>query len=231
MNATFRNAGVQTLLIVSGLVLAGTTAAQYTVMADEPVRGRLELWIAATNWQGLHDLEPAAGGSFDQIGIGLGAAAHWPVRQLGGGEIMLGVEGAVMATESDVPVYLGDLMARNGYLALSAKWMFGKTRALALDAGLAWHLLDIAQLDSDYYPFVEFESWEDRALGPFLGVTWDLGAGKPEKTRGLSFGLKAHFVDFGTVRDEDVFIAPVLGPDAGRLNGPVYLLQIGYRWR
>jgi len=33
------------------------------------------------------------------------------------------------------------------------------------------------------------------------------------------------------VRDEEVFLAPLLGPDAGPLDGPLYMLQIGYSWR
>ena len=42
---------------------------------------------------------------------------------------------------------------------------------------------------------------------------------------------QVHFVDFDTVRDEDINLSPVLGPDAGALDGPIYLLQIGYSSR
>ncbi len=42
--------------------------------------------------------------------------------------------------------------------------------------------------------------------------------------------LKIHFVDFGTVRDDD-FVRPTLGQDAGHLTGPVFMYQVGYRWR
>ena len=225
MQATLR---ITTLLLV--FVAAGA-AAESETPEDTPARGRMELWLAVPSWPGLSDLEPAAGGTFDDYGLGIGGAIHWPVQRFGGGRMMLGIEGAIQVVESNVPVYLDDLLARDGYVALTAKWMLGKSRALSLDAGLGIHLLDITQLESDYYPFVEFESWEEKALGALLGVTWDVGAGKPGKDGGLSLGLRVHFVDFGTVRDEDIFIAPVLGTNAGDLAGPIYALQIGYRWR
>ena len=46
----------------------------------------------------------------------------------------------------------------------------------------------------------------------------------------MMMSLKVHFVDFGTVRDEG-FLPATLGQDAGRLTGPVYMYQLGYRWR
>ena len=225
MQATLR---ITTLLLV--FVAAGA-AAEPETPEDTLARGRMELWVAVPSWPGLSELEPAAGGAFDDYGLGIGGAIHWPLQRFGGGRMMLGIEGAIQIVESNVPVYLDDLLARDGYVALTAKWMLGKSRALSLDAGLVVHLLDITQLESDYYPYVEFESWEEKAVGALLGVTWDAGAGKPGKDSGLSLGLRVHFVDFGTVRDEDVFFAPVLGTDAGDLTGPIYALQIGYRWR
>ena len=226
MQATLR---ITTLFLVC--VAAAAAAEPEEVPEDTLAGGRMELWLAVPNWPGLSDLEPAAGGTFDDYGLGIGGAIHWPVQRFGGGRVMLGIEGAIQAVESNVPVYLDDLIARDGYLAVTAKWMLGKSRALSLDAGLGIHLLDITQLESDFYPDLEFESWEEKALGALLGVTWDVGAGRSGKHGGLSLGLRVHFVDFGTVRDEDVFIAPVLGTNAGELAGPIYALQIGYRWR
>lgn len=48
---------------------------------------------------------------------------------------------------------------------------------------------------------------------------------------GLSLSLKVHFVDFGAVQDEDVLFQPLFGADAGELDGPLYLLQIGWAGR
>ena len=219
------------LLVTGSLMAAGTVAAELNTPAESATGIRTEAWLALSSWPGLNELQPAAGGSFKQIGYGIGAAAHWPVRQLANGDLLLGVEGAIMATDSDVPVLFDDLLARHGYLAVSAKWLTGTARNVSLDAGLGVHLIDIAQLESDYNSAAEFESWEESALGFFLGATWDIGAGKPNKNSGLSLGLRVHFVDLGTVRDEDVFIVPVLGTNAGDLTGPLCVLRIGYRWR
>ena len=219
------------LLVTGSLMTAGTVAAGQASPTEWATGIRTEAWLALPSWPSLDELRPAAGGSFEQIGYGIGAAAHWPVRQRANGELLLGVEGAIMATDSDVPVLLDDLLARHGYLAVSVKWLMGTARNVSLDAGLGVHLVDIAQLETDYNSAGEFESWEESAVGLFVGATWDAGAGKPNKNSGLSLGLRVHFVELGTVRDEDVFIAPVLGTDAGDLTGPLYVLRIGYRWR
>jgi hypothetical protein len=50
------------------------------------------------------------------------------------------------------------------------------------------------------------------------------------KSRGFMMSLKVHFMDFGMVQDEGR-LPPTLGPDAGQLSGPVYVYQVGYRWR
>jgi hypothetical protein len=219
------------LLVTGSLMAAGTVAAELNTPAESPTGIRTEAWLALSSWPGLSELQPAAGGSFKQIGYSIGAAAHWPVRQLANGELLLGVEGAIMATDSDVPVFLDELLARHAYLAVSAKWRMGTARNVSLDAGLGFHLVNIAQLETDYNSASEFESWEESAAGLFIGATWDVGAGRPNKNSGLSLGLRVHFVDLGTVRDEEVFFTPVLGADAGELTGPLYVLRIGYRWR
>ena len=43
--------------------------------------------------------------------------------------------------------------------------------------------------------------------------------------------LRVHFADFGTVSDDACFVSSVLGPDAGRLDGPLYVVRIGYSMR
>ena len=230
MNATLHNLRYGVLFIAASLLLIETAVADDDT--DEPHTDKLrgEIWLAVSSCPALSDLQPVAGGSFNDVGYGLGGSVHWPLKSTQSADILLGIEGAVMVTDSDIPVLLDELLARDGYLAASAKWRLGKTRGLALDAGIAYHLLDITQLDTDYYSSAEFQSWEESAMGPFLGMTWDLGAGKPNGDSGLTLGARAHFLDFGTVLDEDVLESVVLGRDAGKLDGPMYELRIGYRW-
>lgn len=231
MNAILNTLRNSALLLSASLILTDTAIAEY--YEDEPRSKsvRSEIWLAVTSWPTLSDLHPVVGGSFNSVGYGLGGALHWPLRSMPDANLLIGIEGAVIATGSDIPVFLDELLARDGYLAASMKWMPGKMRKFSLDVGLAYHLLDITQLETDYNSSAEFESWEETALGPFLGMTWDRGAGESGGNSGMTLGLRAHFLDFGTVRDEDVLASVVLGRDAGDLDGPIFVLQVGYRWR
>lgn len=229
MSTTLRTLRHGALLIAASLLLIRTASAEGSAAEPPKLGVRKEVWVTTSSWPTLSDLQPAVGGSFNSIGYGLGAAAHWPVRQFGDRALLLGVEGEITATDSDIPVALDDLLARHAYVAISGKYVIGKSRSFSLDGGIALHLADIVQLESDY-AVVEFESWEDSAIGAYVGATWEPGAARPDKRSGLSLGLKVHFVDFGSVRDEDIYSAPILGADAGDLAGP-YHIQIGYRWR
>lgn len=195
-----------------------------------PLAGRYEIWLGVSSWPALGDLQPIAAGGFDGAGFGLGAAFHAPLKQFEHSELLAGVDAYIGGTASNVSGTIDDLIARDLYLGASLKWALGRARALQLDAGLGYHLVDMAQVSTRVFGF-EHEAWESNRLGTFLGATWDVWAGRENKTGGLSLALKVHHVDFGTVRDEDIFLSPVLGPDAGRLEGPIYLLQVGFSAR
>ncbi len=231
MNVLSRAKSLSVILLAASLFLAGNVAAQYDESETAPGGPRWDVWLALSSWPGLNDLQPVAGGSFKSTGYGLGTSVHWPVKQLDNSNLLLGFEAAISATDSDVPVVLDDLLARHMYLGVSGKYSIGKSRGFSLDAGLGYYLVDIAQLESDYAVGVEFKSWEESAAGAFVGATWDLGAGQPDRDAGLSLAFKVHYADFGTVRDEDTYFTPVLGPDAGVLDGPSYVFQIGYSLR
>jgi len=222
-----------TVLAAALLITAGNLWAHES--HEAPSGLRWEVWLAATYWPAFSDLQPLAGGSFDSYGFGLGGSAHWPIAETENSEFLLGAELAVLAHDSDVPTFLEDVVGTDGYLALSAKWMLGDTRPVSLDVGYAYHLIDISQVDYDYFDYDsdsdDIENWDDSASGPFVGLTWDTWVGKDGKDGGLALAFKVHFVDFDTVRDEDINLSPVLGPDAGALDGPIYLLQIGYSSR
>ena len=221
--------------LIAGMLAIAMVAGSAWAESEEqaPIGTRWELWGAAISYPALSDLEPEAGGAFNSTGFGIGLSAHWPVGEFDGSTLLVGVEGAFTSTSSDIPVYLDELYADDVYVALSTKWLLGEQRRFALDAGLAYHFMDITQRENNYYyyDYEEFQSWEESALGGFVGVTWDTWAGTPGRNGGLALALKVHFVDFGTVQDDDIFVEPVLGPNAGDLDGPFYLLQVGYSSR
>lgn len=215
------------LVLAAGLFTVASVAAE----EQEFPAMRWEIWLAASHWSGISDLLPSAGGSFDEVGFGVGGGAHWPVATGARGDLLLGLEGGILSHDSDIQGDFEDLISRDGYIAFSAKWIPGTPTGISFDVGYAYHLIDMSQVDDDWYYYEEFESWEDSAGGPFVGVSWDTWAAREGKNAGLSLGLEVHFVDFETVRDEDIYITPVLGPNAGTLDGPMYLFQFGYSSR
>lgn len=215
---------------VLALVISFATPALAEEALSPLPGGRAEIWLGVSNFQGLDDLRPVADGGFDATGFGLGGAWHGRVARFEHSELLLGIDGFIAANDSNISGFFGDLTARHLFLGVSAKWALGASRSFYLDAGAGYHEIDMAEL-SEYWSGLEHIAWKDSTYGTFVGVTWDIGASKPGRRAGLSLGLKAHFVDFGRVYDEDVFLFGVLGEDAGELTGPIYMLQIGYGGR
>lgn len=205
--------------------------------AEEEAPGkRWELTFNVYDWSSLAGLTPAAGGSFDSVGIGLAGAIHWPVLKLGDSELLLGFDAGFMTSDSSIPGFRTELSTAHGFVAPSIKWLFGDKHRFSLDAGVGWHLIDISEIDyaySYYYyqPGFEAQYWSESAVAPYVGATWDVGAGVPGKIAAFSIGLKVHYLDFGTVRDEDPYLPVTLGSDAGDLSGPMLALQLGAAFR
>lgn len=196
--------------------------------AQEPTGTRWEVTLNLHSWSALAELRPVAGGSFDSVGVGLAGAMHWPVKQFENSELFLGFDGGIMASDSSTPGIVDDLLVRQLFLSPSIKWVIGDRRRFSLDAGIGWHLLDIAEVDSGYGATgLEFEYWEETTVAPYLGATWDVGAASTKTASAFTVGLKVHFVDFGAARDEDPLLRPTLGTNAGDLSGPIVVLQFG----
>lgn len=213
------------------LLLPGTAAlAQDDVEWVTTSRPRYEIAIGGSHWPGLADLDAARDGEFDEAGFSLNLAMHVPVRRFAESELLVGVDLGVITNDSNIRFISEPLTARNGYLAPSVKWMFGHTHRYSLDAGVGYYLQDIAEVITDYPLYGETQLWEESAVGAFVGGTIDFRGGEPSRSHGWMMSLKVHFADFGTVRDEGR-LPPTLGQDAGRLGGPVYIYQVGYRWR
>lgn len=198
--------------------------------AEAYAQHRFEFWLGVSHMPGLDDLEPLDG-DFDSTGFGLGGAWHVPVKRFENSDLLLGIDGYLGVTGSSLSGYIGDVSLYHVYLGGSAKWAFGERRNIYLDAGVGYHGVDISELDDDYLYGDEHEAWSDSAGGAFVGASWDIGAQRAHETAGLTLGFKVHFVDFGRVYDEDTYIGPILGDDAGDLDGPIYILQIGYGGR
>jgi hypothetical protein len=220
---------MKTILAVTTLLLFALPA---TAEPEQPpmFSGRYEVWMGITSWPGITELQPLAAGTFDEIGFGIGGAFHGSLKRFENSEILVGVDTYIGGTASNVSGVIDDLIARDLYLGASVKWALGRSRGLQLDAGAGYHLLDMAQVSTQIIG-IEHQVWQSNRLGTFVGATWDPWAGKESRSSGLSLAFKVHFVEFGAVRDEDIFLEPILGPNAGRIEGPLYLFQVGFSGR
>ena len=223
-----------TTRIKSPVVAILTMALAVPAFAQDKARAlrgsRWDVSLDLPVWPALSDLQPQAGGSFDATGFGLGVSWHFPVAQFTNSELLLGGDLAFAATDSSIPVYYGDMLARQMYLGASAKWLLGDSRNVSLDAGVGYHEVDVALVDSEWWGALEYEYWGKEKASLFVGATWDIGAARPNKNSGFFIGLRVHFADFGEVYDAQ-YTGPVLGPNAGNLDGPLYLIRIGYSGR
>ena len=216
-----------------GIAIIALAVAQVlliTAKADEEIATgmRADISLDLPVWPALTDIDPVTPGSFDATGFGIGASAHWLVRRFENSDLLVGIDGTIAATDSSISGSIGDLLARQLYLGSSLKWQFGEARNMSLDLGLGYHELDLAQVDSEWWGTIEHEHFSESAASGFVGGTWDVGAGQPDRTGGLMLALRVHFADFGRVWDDERFGWGVLGIDAGALDGPMYMLRIGY---
>ena len=220
----------------SAAIAAAMLMPQAAAVAQDDVewvttsRGRYEIAIGAHSWPALAELNAARDGEFDEVGFNISLAAHWPVRRFDASELLAGVDIGLFANDSNIRFISESLTARNGYLVPSVKWMFGDRHRYSLDAGVGYYLQDIAEVAGEYPMIWETQLWEDDAIGAYVGGTVDFMGGVPSNSRGVMMSLKVHLVDFGTVRDEGR-LPPTLGQGAGSLAGPVYMYQVGWRWR
>ena len=220
---SFRRSTI-TLALACALLVSGVTHA-----AEDSGR-RVELWLGIYQWAALSDLSPAAGGSFDDVGFALGGGIHWPVKQFTNSTLLIGVDGGLMSTGSSISGITDEPISRQLYLAASLRWQFGDGGQYSLDAGVGFHLLDLAEVSSIGSARSETEYWEETAVVPYVGASWDVPR-KHKSAARFVIGVKVHFADFGIVHDEDPFLPPTLGPDAGDLSGPLIMLQLGASWR
>jgi len=214
------------------ILALGSTFSTCAVAQDgERLGARWDISLDLPVWPALSDLQPVAGGSFNNVGYGIGASGHWPVASFANSELLLGIDGSIAATESSIHGHFADMMARQLYLGGSVKWLFGDARNLSLDAGIGYHELDMAQVETEWWGTIEFEHFSESTASVFIGATWDIGAGREGKSSGLSLGLRAHFADFGTIADDSGLLPDVLGTNAGQLDGPMFLIRVAYSGR
>jgi hypothetical protein len=154
------------------------------------------------------------------------------MRRYANSELLFGFDGNIETTDSNIHGFRNSLSAWQVYLGTSVKWVLGDERNFSFDAGLGYHAVEITEIDTTFWGTAEYKYWGSSRAGAYVGATWDIGAGREDKRSGLFVALRAHFADFGTVHDEDgAAFYRTLGANAGQLDGPMYMVRIGYSAR
>jgi hypothetical protein len=204
-------------------------------MREAPPPGFGHRWAISLDllvWPSLSDLQPVSGGSFDSLGFGLSGSWHVPVARFSNSELLVGIDGMIGGTDSGINASYDQLLASQFYLGGSVKWAFGDARNIALDAGVGYHEVEMADVSYNWWTTIDNEHWSAESASAFVGLTWDIGGGRPGTSSGLSLGFRVQYADFGRVSDTDrLGVYPALGPNAGNLDGPIYVLKIGYSAR
>lgn len=216
-----------------GLVLGALLAVAQALAEDpaaEPTRVRYELSVGTHTWPGLKDVRALSGATFEAAGFNLGGAVHWPIDHWAGGELLLGLDLAIHNNESNIRLFSENLSLRDLYIGPSVKWMRGDRHRYSVDLGLTYHEIDLAELAGSYPNFSEIVVWNDRGVGAYLGGSFDVNAGQPGRRHGLLLAFRVHFVRFDLVGEDPLLIAR-FGAAAQKISGPIYSLQLGYRWR
>jgi len=201
--------------IILGLILpASTIYAADESAPNVPGNWSASFTVGLMTWSDLKNLQPAAGGAFNSLGIVMEFAGHKHVARWGSADVLIGVDLGIISTESDIPGITEDLTQGGLYLTPSIKFRFGERsrRYLNLEAGLGWYQVDFTEWSFCVYCGPVSEPYDEDTLGGYLGITRGFGDG-------LIIGLKAHFADFGQVTG--------LGPGTGDLSGPIYIFSLG----
>lgn len=209
-----------TLAVITACCLAACAHA-----AADPGVGniRYEVSIGVNGWPDVEDLQPLSPDKLDETGFDLGGAVHWPLKQIGDGDLRLGFNVGLFLNQSGI-------IAGGGYLVPSVKWRPDVNRGLSLDAGLGYYTVNFAEIAGDASLFFGPDVWKKNGLGGFVGATWSIASARRAKSHGLMLSFKVHFVDLGTIDGQDLLPPVTLSADAGKLDRGFYQLQLGYCW-
>lgn len=178
---------------------------------------RLALAVGGQHWSALSDLQAGGNEAFDSGGLVVDLAVHGPATVWGGWRV--GMDVGMSFTEGDIPGLYTNMDAGTLYLTPSVRIPVGNA-PLTLDLGLGYYRADFGEVDC----FVGWgcvdlgERWHKNTVGGYIGASWDHPLG--ETGSALSLTLRVHFADYG--------VPAVLGPAAGRLNGPASNLLVGF---
>lgn len=211
--------------VISLLALAALLA-PLPATADEPAdqagtatgdSWRLALSLGSQRWPALAELQAGGEETFDSNGFLVDLSLHGKAAN----GWLLGLDAGISHTEGDIPGLYTSMNAGTLYLTPSVKIPVGGA-PLYLDLGLGYYRADFGEMECDLlqgWGCVDLgERWYKNTVGGYIGASWDHHLGKTGSA--LALAVRVHFADYG--------VPGVLGPAAGRLNGPATTVLVGF---
>lgn len=183
---------------------------------------RFEMSVGFQSWPDIEDLQPLARGRLDKLRFSVRWALHWPVKQSGDRELLVGFElGLIPNTRTP--------LASGGFLVPSARWRPGQDRRWSVDAGLGFYKANFAEIAGRKPLLGGTDIWNGTGFGGFFGGTWTSASAMGGADGGVTGSFEVHFVDLGTVDGEALVPPQSLGDAAAKLNRGFYQMHLGYQ--
>ncbi|MDH3275154.1 MAG: hypothetical protein OEM99_11520 [Gammaproteobacteria bacterium] len=205
---------VITLLLVCPLLAAADEGG--SVLGDY---WGVRIGLNYSSWDGLGDLEPAAGGPFETSGNGLEFEVYSSIAKMENNWLLAGATIGLLGfntslLEGDFP----DESALDAtHVDVFLKYRFGEPdqNYFDIDVGLGYYVASTMYIQCRVIPNCLNAKADVGVLGGFVGLSGRV-------MKGLVIGARAHYADFGTIE--------AVGADSGDLKGPIYTVYVDWEY-
>ena len=223
MNMNMNNTSTRRLTCLIMLVFCSSqTNAQddFYYPADPDWRFRLNFGFGL--WESQEDLSAVGPGEFDAGPIVIEIGVDRRVAKWGRSDVYIGLDAGLLTTESDLPGQYTSPTSDASYVTPSIAVYIGDFDATRFNvrAGVGHYRVEFGEI-IDLTTFNR--SFSESAFGSFVGAGIDFPLGAGNGLHSITLATRVHFVDFGDVTQ--------LGPTPGRLEGPIWNVQLGWGWR
>ena len=199
---------------------AASAQSDFYYPLDPDWRFRLNLGFGL--WESQHNLDPAGPGEFDEGPVTFEIGGDVRLADWDSMDLFLGIDAGIMTTESDIEGQFTSPTSDLGYLLPSLALYFGDVERprLNLRAGFGRYSVEY----SEWLDLTSLNrSFSEASFGGFVGAGVDFPLQFGSGRHSITLDTRTHFVDFGDVTR--------LGPDAGKLEGPIWTVQLGWAVR
>ena len=170
-------------------------------------------------WESQEDLSAIGPGEFDTGPFVIEIGVDKRVAKWGKSDVYIGLDAGLLTTESDLPGQYTSPTSNATYVTPSIAIYMGDidTTRFNVRAGVGHYSVEFGEI-IDLTTFNR--SFSESAFGTFVGAGIDFPLESGSGLNSITLDTRVHFVDFGDVTQ--------LGPTPGRLEGPIWNVQLGW---